>query len=76
MKDATFKLESQFDLASLNLVGHMPKSFPISVDYLNGNFIAGLRNGLIFEKRQKEDPRLISSSHYNGEAWALCVVDD
>lgn len=43
---------------------------------MNGNIIAGLRNGMIFEKRQKEDPRLISSSHYNGEAWALCVVDD
>jgi len=46
------------------------------VDLLNGNIIAGLRNGMIFEKRQKEDPRLIASSHYNGEAWALCVVDN
>lgn len=76
LKDATFKLEAQFDVNSLNLTKMLPKDFPISIDLHNGNVICGLRNGLMFEKIQKETPKLIQSTHWAGEAWGLCVLDD
>ena len=54
----------------------LPKDYPISVDVFNGNVLVGLKNGLMFEKRVKEEPKLVQSTHWTGEAWGLCVLDD
>jgi len=60
----------------MNLTKMLPKDYPIAVDLFNGNVIVGLKNGLMFEKKQKEDPKLIQSTHCSGAVWGLHVLDD
>jgi microtubule-associated protein-like 6 len=75
-KDATFKLEMQFDIHSIPSLAHLPKDYPISVDMFEGNVIVGLRNGSIVEKKQKKDVEVITQSHWDGECWGLNVLDN
>lgn len=55
----------------------LDSSYPKSLDYFNGNVLAGLRNGSIFEINEaSEDKKLLLASHHEGEAWGLEVVPE
>lgn len=57
-------------------MSHLPKLYPISVDQHQGNTLVALRNGIIMEKKQKEEPRVISGGHWDGEAWGIVSIDN
>jgi len=59
LPNCNFKLEKQVDAHALPFLAHLPKSFPISMDYYKGNMLVGLRNGCIIEVRDKEGPRIL-----------------
>lgn len=66
-----FKLEKFVEIAT------MPKS----LDFLNGNLLAGLRNGMIQEfvgvlDSENVEPRTLMKAHFDGETWGLELVDD
>lgn len=56
---------------------------PKSVDFFNGNLLVGLRNGTIIEYPKVlesgdsvPEHRVLMTSHFEGEAWGLHVLDD
>lgn len=66
-----FKLEKFVEIAT------MPKS----LDFLNGNLLAGLRNGMIQEfvgvlDSENVEPRTLMKAHFDGETWGLELVDE
>ncbi len=72
-----FKLDRLIDLGTGTLIQ------PKSVDLFNGNLLVGLRNGTIIEypkvlesSDSTPEQRTLVSSHFEGETWGLCVVDD
>lgn len=72
-----FKLERLIDLGTGTLLQ------PKSVDFFNGNLLVGLRNGTIIEYPKvlesgdsTPEQRVLMSSHFEGETWGLCVLDD
>ncbi len=52
-------------------------SFPKALDYANGKFLVGLRNGSIYEIDEVSEAQThLLASHHEGEAWGLDIDDE
>lgn len=71
-----YKMDKVIDLSMIQAVKGLPKGHAISMDLFKGNMLVGLRNGTILEIKDKQEPRVITESHFEGEAWGLHVLDD
>jgi WD40 repeat protein len=52
-------------------------SFPKAMDYKDGKFLVGMRNGTIFEVDEtSEERKSLLYSHHEGEAWGLDIDNE
>jgi len=62
------------------LISHDVAGSPVSVDVLNGQLLAGLKNGSIVEMKdcmqQTATKENLIECHWDGETWGLTVVEE
>ena len=62
---------------TLDKVIEFDSSFPKAIDCFNGKLLVGLRNGTIIEiDIATEEKKTLLSSHHEGEAWGLHIIEE
>jgi hypothetical protein len=52
-------------------------STPRAIDYFDGSFIVGLRNGtIVYRETEEDDNKEIMRGHSDGEIWGLDIDHD